>query len=150
MELGAAAFWLFLAIVIVAGIWGKKHSEAMRHETLRLLIAKEQKLDDAQIAKLLNPETGPNWMMWQQRPYYPPGTVYRNLRFWGILVIFIALGLTIADLWRGIVFGVHDGFVSGSAIAIPIMAMIGIGLFFGSRFAPKPPKDENTDKKASR
>jgi hypothetical protein len=149
MGLGAAAFWLFVGAAVVAVIWRKKQSEAMRHETVRLLIAKEQKLDDAQIAKLLNPEMSRDWMMWKQSWRLPPGSGYRTLRICGIIVIFTALGLAIAGLWRGMVLGLQEESVVGLATAVPIVTGIGIGLFFASRFAPKPPKDDNTDKKAS-
>jgi predicted ferric reductase len=38
MNLGVAAFWAFVAVIVVASIWKKKHSETLRHETMRLLI----------------------------------------------------------------------------------------------------------------
>ncbi len=98
MDLGAAAFWIFLAAIIVAGIWRKKHSEAVRHETVRLLIEKNQKLEDAQLKELLNPTPPPTpeWLI----PKHKPGEGYRVLRIFGTILIFIALGLTIACIWR--------------------------------------------------
>jgi hypothetical protein len=144
MDLGAAAFWIFLAAIIIAGIWRKKHSEAMKHETVRFLIEKNQKLDDKQLAELLNPPPppSPEWLM----PKRKPGDGCRVMRVCGTLLVFIALGLLIADFWRGMVLGIDDKSVLGIATAIPFLAMLGIGLLVASRFVTQPSKTENRDK----
>jgi RNA polymerase sigma factor (sigma-70 family) len=36
--MATAAFWIALAAFLIAGIWGSKHVESMRHETIRVLI----------------------------------------------------------------------------------------------------------------
>ncbi len=141
MDLGAVAFWIFVAAVVVAGIWKKKHSEAMRHETVRFLIEKNQKLDEAQLAKLLNPEP-PDWAKYHFNPG-KPGDGYRVLRIFGTMVLFVALGLLIVCIWRGMMLGIHHKSVIEIATAVPIIATIGIGLFVASRFVPRPPPDEN-------
>jgi uncharacterized membrane protein YraQ (UPF0718 family) len=150
MELGVAAFWLFIAACVVAGIWRQKNSEAIRHETLRQLIAKEQKLDEAQIEKLLNPTHGSGWAAFQEHSHMAPGSGYRTLRIFGSITIFLSFGLAIAAAWIRFFRGQINEDVAGAVIAASILIMIGIGLFFSSRFAPKPPKDENTDKKSNR
>ena len=139
MDLGTAAFWIFLAAIIVAGIWRKKHSEAVRHETVRLLIEKNQKLEDAQLKELLNPTPPPTpeWLI----PKHKPGEGYRVLRISGTILIFIALGLIIACVWRGMILGIGDRSVLELATGIPIIAMLGAGLFAASRFVAKPPSD---------
>ncbi len=150
MELGVAAFWMFIAACVVAGIWKQKNSEAIRHETLRQLIAKEQKLDDEQIEKLLNPVGGRGWAAIQEHSHLPPGSGYRTLRICGAIAIFIALGLAAAATWQGYFLGRMNEEVMGLGTAASITVMLGIGLVFASRFAPKPPKGENTDKKSNR
>ena len=139
MELGVAAFWLFIAACVVAGIWKQKNSEAIRHETLRQLIAKEQKLDEEQIEKFLNPPRGSGWA----DSHMAPGSGYRALRIFGSIAIFLSFGLAIVAAWLRFLHGQIDHDVAGSVSAALILIMIGIGLFFASRYAPKPPKDEN-------
>jgi hypothetical protein len=146
IEIGAAAFWLFVAAAVVGGMWRKKHSEAMRHETLRLLIEKGQKIDEAQLKELLNPPppTPSPWAMPQ--PKNKIGDVYRSLRVFGTIILFIALGLGLMCLWRGLMLGFHDQSVVEVGTAIPMVAVIGAGLFFSSRFVPKPLSAINKEK----
>lgn len=144
MNLGAAAFWFFVAAVVVAGIWKKKHGEALRHETVRLLIEKNQKIDEAQLAKLLNPEP-PDWMGLQPKPG-KPGDAYRALRIIGTITMFVALGLLIACFWRVNMLGIHDKSVLGMATGIPIIAMVGFGVFVSARFVAPPPPGDNKGK----
>jgi hypothetical protein len=150
MELGVAAFWLFVAACVVTGIWRQKNSEAIRHETLRQLIAKEQKLDDGQIEKLLNPPRGSGWAAFQENSHMAPGSGYRTLRIFGSIIIFLSFGLAVAAAWMRFLHGQINNDVAGAITAAVILISIGIGLFFSSRFAPKPPKDENADKKGNR
>jgi hypothetical protein len=140
MDIGAAAFWIFLAAIIVAGIWRKKHSEAVRHETARLIIEKNQKLDEAQLKELLNPTPPPppEWLV----PKYRIGVGYRILRISGTILMFMALGLVLVACWRGMVLGIHDKSVIEIATGIPLIAMLGAGLFVASRYAPPPPPDD--------
>jgi len=79
-----------------------------------------------------------------------PGSGYRTLRIFGSITIFLSFGLAIAAAWIRFFRGQINEDVAGAVIAASILIMIGIGLFFSSRFAPKPPKDENTDKKSNR
>jgi hypothetical protein len=141
MDLGTAAFWIFVAAAVVASIWKKKHSEALRHETVRLLIEKGQKLDEEQLGKLLNPEP-PDWMGLKQKPG-KRGNAYRGLRIIGTILIFIAIGLFFVCVWRGMMLGIQERSLLEIATAIPILVMAGIGLFVSSRFVPRPPSDEN-------
>ncbi len=144
MNLGAAAFWMFLAAIFIAGSWRKKHCEAMRHETVRLLIEKNQKPDDAQLAQLLNPTPppAPEWCI----PKHSPGEGYRVLRICGTIVMCIALGLAIAGIWRGLILGIGEESVLGLATAVPIVAMLGAGLFVASRYVTKPLPEQGKDK----
>ena len=142
MDLGVVAFWTFVAAAVVMSMWRKKHSEAMRHETVRLMIEKDRKFDEEQLAKLLNPAPPPvpEWLIHRHKP----GEGYRVLRIFGTIMMFVALGLAIAGIWRGMVLGIHEESVLGIATAIPIVAMVGAGLFAASRFV-KPPSEETKD-----
>jgi len=143
MDIGAAAFWIFLAAIIVASIWRKKHSEAVRHETVRLIIEKNQKLDDAQLKELLNPTPppAPEWLV----PKYKVGVGYRILRISGTSLMFIALGLVLMACWRGMLLGIHEESVLEIATGIPLVAMLGVGLFVASRYFPAPTPNDKKD-----
>jgi hypothetical protein len=145
MDIGAAAFWLFLAAIIIGGMWRKKHSEAMRHETVRLLIEKGQKIDEAQIKEFLNPPHPPA-PEWFPGPEKRIGNVSRGLRVFGTIILFVALGLAIMCLWRGLMLGFHDKSVVNTGTAIPMVAVVGAGLFFSSRYVPKPHSEINKEK----
>lgn len=141
LNLGALAFWIFVAAVVVAGIWKRRHSEALRHETVRLMIEKNMPIDEAQLAELLNPRT-PEWISSQTKPG-KPGDAYRVLRIIGVIMIFIALGLLIAGAVRGMILGFNDSSMVGLATGISLVAMIGIGLFVASRYVPAPPSNDH-------
>jgi hypothetical protein len=147
MDLGIVAFWIFVAAVVVANIWRSKHSEAMKHETVRLLIEKGQKLDESQLLDLLNPKK-PDWPMMQMMRPKPgrPGEIYRGLRFFGTILLFLSLGFVIVGIWRGMLLGMRDPSVLGIATTIPILATVGIGLFVASRYVSAPSKDESWKK----
>ena len=137
--MGAAAFWIFLAVVVIMVVWKKKHKESLRHETVRFLIEKNQKLDDAQLSEFLNPKPAPppEWLV------HKPGYSYRGLRATGVVFIFFAVGLAIATVWCAILLGMHHPTVLGLGMAAPLLAMAGIGLFYSARFVSPPPPDEN-------
>jgi hypothetical protein len=140
--MGAAAFWIFLAVLVVMVNWRNKHRESMRHETVRFLIEKNQKLDDAQLAELLNPKPAPppEWLV------HKPGYAYRGLRATGVVFMFFTIGLAMVTAWCAMLLGMNHKSVLGLGVAVPLMAMTGIGLFFSARFvAPPPPDDRRRD-----
>ena len=124
MNLGAAAFWLFLAAVAVVINWRNKHREAMKYEMARFLIERNPKVDEKQIMELLNPPPpAPEWLV------HKPGYSYRGLRAIGATIMFIALGIALVAVWRGILLGMHDKSVLELSTAVPLLAALGAGLF---------------------
>lgn len=141
--MGAAAFWIFLAVLVVMVNWKTKHRESLRHETLRFLVERNQKLDDAQLSELLNPKPcpPPEWLV------HKPGYAYKGLRATGVVFIFLAIGLAIVAAWCTLLLGMRHNSVLGLGIAVPLMAMTGIGLFISARFVTPPPSDEKKEKR---
>jgi hypothetical protein len=137
--MGAAAFWIFLAVLVVMVNWRRKHRESLRHETLRFLVEKNQRLDDAQLSELLNPKPAPppEWLV------HKPGYAYKGLRAFGIVSIFLAIGLACVTAWCAMLLGHYHVSVLGLGVAVPLLAMTGIGLFVSARFVSPPPPDEN-------
>jgi hypothetical protein len=142
--MAALGFWIFVAAVVVAAALKKMNSEKVRHETLRLLIEKNQKLDEAQLKELLNPTPAPppEWLI----PRHSSGDGYRALRVCGTIVMFVALGLLIVLVWRGMMLGIYDRSVLDLGAGVALAGMVGIGLFVSSRFLIRP-LDESRDKK---
>jgi hypothetical protein len=145
------AFWFFLAAIVIAEALKKISNDRLKHHTLRLLIEKNQKLDEAQIKELLNP-TPPPQPVCVSPPGVNPhtglkqGDGYRGQRVGGTILMLLGLGIIIACLWRGMILGFHDKSLldwGGFAIAV---SMLGIGFFVSSRFLTRP-IDENKGKK---
>lgn len=140
VNLGPAAFWIMVAAIVIAGDWLRVRREALRHETLQRIIEKTGHLEEAQLKALFQPPT-PGWF---REP--SPGAGYRALRVLGTIVISVALGLTVlfCILW---LTGParHDNAMVGFASA-SLIAMVGIGLFFASRFLPPPAQSDRGDR----
>jgi hypothetical protein len=143
MDIGTAAFWIFLAAVVIVINWKSKHREAMKYEMVRFLIEKNQKLDEKQVAELLNPPPPPvpEWLV------HKPGYGYRGLRATGTVILFFALGLALLALGRGVMLGLHDRSVLDISTAVPMVAMLGAGLFFASRFCSRPISENDIGKR---
>lgn len=139
MNLGPVAFWLFVAAVVVAVQWRKKHREEMRHQTIRFMIEKNQKLDEKQIAELLNPNPQPpEWFLRTVvTDSMKPGSGYRGMRIVGTILLFVALGLALMAVWQGIMLGMYHTSVREIGLGVPMVAMLGIGFFVASRFMPR-------------
>lgn len=60
-NVGSAAFWIMIAAIVVAGDWLRARREALKHETLRLIIEKTGHVDEAQLKALFQPPT-PGWL----------------------------------------------------------------------------------------
>ncbi len=51
--MGAFAFWLFLAAVVVAGVWSDVKEKQAKQQTLRDMLDKSESLDEATLEKLI-------------------------------------------------------------------------------------------------
>lgn len=78
--LGALGFWLFLAAVVVAGIWFDAKKRESQQETLRRLVESGQRIDQALVDKLLKAESGSN-------------RTDRELKVGGLITLSVAPGL---------------------------------------------------------
>jgi len=79
---GAMGFWLFLAAVVVAGIWFDARKRESLQETLRRVVESGKEINPAVIDKLLGASGGSE-------------RVDRELKVAGLIVIFIAPGLAV-------------------------------------------------------
>ena len=141
--LGALGFWLFIAAIIVVSTWAKSRRKAEEHETLRRIVEKTGVVDGAQLKDLFSEPPSEDWK---------PGYGYRWLRVSGAIVSVIGGGVATFFL---IAFGLGrlvgapgklmetNEMIGGIAVSAAI-AIVGLGIFFTSRFAQPPhgPRDE--------
>jgi hypothetical protein len=128
MDAGSG-FWIFIAAIVVAGIWKETRERAEKHETLRRIVEKTGTLDEAKLKELFS------------EPPSKEFSSYRALRIAGTVVLFAGAGLATFFLIAaglGNVFGrVIDWWYGGVAVAVGI-AILGLGIFFSSRFCEPP------------
>jgi hypothetical protein len=133
LDFGGLGFWMFVAACVVVSAWAKSRREAEKHETLRRIVEKTGSIDEARLKELFS-EPPPDESK--------PGYGYRALRVGGSVVLFVAAGLATFFLLAaglGKEFGqVLDWWYGGVAISAGL-AVVGLGLFFSSRFAEPPP-----------
>lgn len=136
--MGDLGFWIFISALIVGGMWLDWQKKAAKHETLRRIVEKTGTLDEAKLKELFRDE---------DEAESKPGYAYRGLRISGIIVLFVAAAIAtffLVAAMLGKVFGLTHMFIDitglmiGLAVAAGI-AMLGLGLFFSSRFATPPP-----------
>ncbi len=101
--LAALAFWGFIAIVVVAGIWSSIRRREARQETLRRAIESGQSLDPALVQKILSEGR----------------ELDRELMAAGLITLFIAPGLA--------VLGWFLSFIAPTAL----MPLIGVAILVG-------------------
>jgi len=57
-DLGALAFWLFIAAVVVATYWDNIKKRESQHETLRRIVESGNQFDEETMQRLMNLSTG--------------------------------------------------------------------------------------------
>lgn len=127
--LAALGFWIFLAMVVVAGIWYGLRERQAQHETLRHLIGSGQPLDPALREQLL-----------QSVPAgaHGPGGSQHQLRSGGVVMLFIAPGLALLA-WLGF-GGPEADLVQVQRILYGVALMvglIGVGLLVAAGGRPR-------------
>ena len=87
--LGAFGFWLFVAVIVVAGIWNQVRKREVEHETLRRMIEGGQPLDQRLTDRLL-PLNGNS-----------SEQLDVHLKTGGIIALFLAPGLALLGWFLG-------------------------------------------------
>jgi hypothetical protein len=133
---GGAGFWIFIAALAVGGMWSDARKKAEKHETLRRIVEKTGTIDEARLKELFTEESSEA----------TPGYSYRGLRIAGTIVLFLGAGIATFFLIAAGLGKVFDtmamfpnvtGLVVGLAVSAGV-AVVGMGLFFSSRFATPP------------
>jgi hypothetical protein len=136
LDIGGAAFWIFLAVVLWASHWEKARRNAEKHETLRRIIEKTGAIDEATLKEVFAPPPASDW--WKSPPSVP-GSGARALRITGC--IFMGIGAALATFSAIIrLFGSPSG-QNGSTIGLAMsfaIIFLGLAIFFSSRYASRP------------
>lgn len=84
--LAAIGFWLFVAIVVVGGIWDSARKRDAQHETLRRMMESDKPIDPEVMNQVLS-VTGKSGA--------DSKDLVASLKLAGVLMLFIAPGLTL-------------------------------------------------------
>ena len=115
--LGAMGFWLFLAAVVVAGIWFDARKRETQQETLRRVVESGQTIDPEVIDKMLAVGGGDE-------------RIDQELKIAGVIVMFIAPGLAILGWFLGQLDDRLFGILLGVSL---LVAFVGIGLYVAGK-----------------
>jgi len=117
ISLGAAAFWIALAAVLIAGGYNKFRREKLKQETLLKIIERTGQLDEAQVKLLFPPPPAysPHERPWWAAPP-DPFAGRRALRVGGLIVMAVAAGLAVLFTVM-LNFAVLAAFVARRALA---------------------------------
>ena len=170
ISLGAAAFWIALAAVLISGGWFKSRSEATKHETIRRIIEKTGEVDEVKLRALFEPPVNPAARARQEtirdilakteqvdealakELLQPPpnawdskpGDGYRAMQVGGTVLLITGLGMVI--FFSFVYFAgpaPRVGALFGLGMA-SVFALLGAGLLCALRFMTPPPKGDRT------
>ncbi len=126
-DFGALGFWLFVAALVVGGTWKESRQQSEKHETLRRIMEKTGVVDEAKLKELFN-----------SREDASPGMSYRALRITGTIIMFAGAAIAVFFLIPTLIGSPIEWWYGGLAIAAGV-SLLGLGVFFSSRFADPPP-----------
>ena len=114
--LGALGFWLFIAAIIVAGIWNDTRRKESQQETLRRIVESGQDIDPEVIDRLIGKSDATK--------------TARDLQVAGLITLSTGVGLGIF----GVFIGMIDAGARFAMFGVSLMIMcIGGGLLIASR-----------------
>ncbi|WP_419914025.1 hypothetical protein [Hoeflea sp.] len=119
--LAAFGFWMFIAAVVVAGIWYDVAKRRAQHETLRRLIVSGQTVDKELLDGLFAATTGSSERLKQE------------LMVYGLITLFVAQGIALLAWFLSLQYPPALYPVLGAAVLVGFVA---IGLIVASRAVP--------------
>jgi hypothetical protein len=114
--LGALGFWLFIAGVVIGGMWYSIREKETQHETIRRMVESGQPLDEELINRLIGGEK----------------LLHRDLEIAGYIVIFTAPGLAVLG-W--LVSLLSAGWLLPMLGVAALVAFVGVGLLVAAKVA---------------
>ena len=120
-SLGALGFWIFIAAIVVAGIWFDARKREIQQETLRRIVESGKEIDAAMLDKLIAAGKG------DSRPD-------QDLKTSGVIMISIAPGLAIMGWFMSALAEPLFNILLGVAV---LVAFIGIGMMVASKVSER-------------
>ncbi len=118
--LGALGFWLFIAAIVVAGIWYDARRKESQQETLRRVVESGRDIDVAVVDRLLG--ASDSWEL------------ARDLR----LSVYVIVGVAVGLLALGLILGVINPEARVALMGVSaLVAFIGVGLWFAAKFVER-------------
>ena len=116
--LGALGFWLFVAAIVLGGMWYAVREREAEHETLRRIIESGRELDEAVLDKLVHANKRTD----------------RDLKIAATIMLFIAPGLALMSFFVARVAAEAFYPILGAGL---LCGFIGAGLLVASRMAER-------------
>lgn len=114
--MGTLGFWIFLAAVVVAGVWQQSRKRESEQETLRRIVESGREIDPAVIDRILGVGDGKD--------------AARDLKVAATIVLLVAPGLAAL----GLALGMDDAGARRALLGIAVLvAFVGIGLYLAAR-----------------
>ena len=123
--LGAFGFWMFIAAVVVAGIWFDARKRESQQETLRRLVESGRDLDPATLDRLLSTSER--------------DTVDKELKIGGMIVIAVAPGLAALGWFLGRF--AEEAMTALYGVSV-LVGFVGIGLLVAGKWAERWYRDD--------
>jgi hypothetical protein len=120
-SLGALGFWIFLAAIVVAGIWFDARKREIQQETLRRVVESGKEIDAEMLDKLIAAGKG------DSRPD-------QDLKTTGVIMISIAPGLAIMGWFMSALAEPLLKILLGAAF---LVAFIGIGMMVAGKVSER-------------
>ena len=115
-ELGALGFWIFIAAIVVAGIWYDVRRKESQQETLRRVVESGREIDPEIIDRLMGVSDSEE--------------TERDLKVSALIVLAVAPGMFILSLFLGFISPEARVAVMGASV---LVAFIGAGLWLAAR-----------------
>lgn len=116
---GALGFWLFLAAIVVAGIWFDARKRESQQETLRRVVESGQNIDASVIEQLVKASGDSS-------------RTDRDLKVSGLIMVFIAPGLAVLGWFLSFIN--DKAFIALLGVAVLVL-FIGAGLLAAAAVA---------------
>ena len=123
--LGALGFWLFLAAVVVSGIWFDARKRESQQETLRRIVESGQRLDQAMIDKFIKSGSEGN-------------RTDQDLKIGGLITLSVAPGLLLLGYFLSRVEERMMDVMLGVAL---LVGFVGVGLYAAGKMSERWYKD---------
>src|SRR5262245_4529710 len=147
ISIGAAAFWIALAAVLISGGYFQFRKDKLKQDTLLKLVERTGELDEQQVRAIFPPPPPMPAHVWGP-PEYPDGR--RILKVFGTVALSLGAGLAIFS-WVLLEIGepgLQDNAQLGFAWA-GLIACVGIGLIVAARFVRPPINTQHVERETA-